>query len=73
VLLDHRQQVAEQGALVVGQLLGEVGPRSDRRALAGSGANPRMTLAIGGSLRAVGPAPGRLGLRRGLLRALGLL
>jgi hypothetical protein len=73
VLLDHRQQVAEQGALVVGQLLGEVGERRNRRALVATGANARMTLAIGGSLRPVGPAPRRLRLRRGVVGALGLL
>jgi hypothetical protein len=73
VLLDHRQQVAQQGALVVGQPLGEVGERRDGRALAAAGANPRMTLAVGGGLVAVGPALARLRLRRSFPDALGLL
>jgi len=71
VLLDHRQQVAEQGALVVGQLLSEVGQRHDRRGLAATGANPRVTLAIGGSLRAVGPAPVASGFDAASLAPLG--
>jgi len=73
VLLDHRQQVAEQGALVVGQLLGTVRERRDDLAFAALGANPRMTLAVGGRLGAVGPAPGRVRLRRWLRRAFPLL
>jgi hypothetical protein len=54
VLLDHRQQVAEQGGLVLGQPLGEVGERRDRRDRAPAGADSRVTLAIGRGLGAVG-------------------
>jgi len=64
--------VAEQRLLVVGQLQGAIGERRDRRALAATGADARMTLAVRGSLRAVGPAAARIRLRR-FLRASGLL
>ena len=51
VLLDHRQQVAQQGALVVGQLLGAVGERRHGWAVAAPGPNPGVTLAVGGGHR----------------------
>jgi LPXTG cell wall anchor motif len=63
----------EQRPLVVGELQGPIGVRREGRALPATGANPRMTLAIGGSLGAVGPAVARIRRRCGFLRALGLL
>ena len=71
VFLDHRQEVAEQGTLVVRQLLGAVGERGHGRPLAAAGANPRMTLPVGGGHGAIGPATGRRG--RGACGALWLL
>jgi hypothetical protein len=62
----------EQRPLVVGELQGPIGVRREGRALSATGANPRVTLAIGGSLGAVG-AVARIRRRCGFLRALGLL
>jgi hypothetical protein len=71
VLLDHRQEIAEQGALVVGQALGAVGEGRDRRALAAARADARVTLAIRRNSGAVWPRSGQL--RRRSVGAVGLV
>ena len=67
VLLDHRQQIAQQRALVVGQRLRALGERRHGRALAAAGADPGVTPAVGRGHGAVGPA--RRQLRRALPRS----
>ncbi|HYY74682.1 MAG TPA: hypothetical protein VE662_07635 [Solirubrobacterales bacterium] len=59
MLLDHREQVSEERALLPGQLLGMVAERRGAGALARARADSRVAVAVGRGA-VLTPAPGAL-------------